>query len=94
VISLPNTGAEQAQQVAQRIRETMFTLTVRLHDYKTIPVPTISQGLAVFPREANTTIDLIHLADKRLYVAKERGRDQIEPPDAAQWQMLLAKTTT
>jgi diguanylate cyclase (GGDEF)-like protein len=94
VISLPNTATEQAQQVAQRIRETMLMLTVRLHDLKTVPVPTISQGLAVYPSEANTIIDLIHLADKRLYVAKERGRDQIEPRDAAQWQMLLAQTTT
>lgn len=93
VISLPNTGAEQAQQVAQRVRETMLSLTVRLDDQKTIPVPTISQGLAVFPHEANSTIELIHLADRRLYVAKERGRDQIEPRDAVQWQKMMLSQT-
>ncbi len=89
VISLPNTTAEQAQQVAQRIRETMLTLRVRLENQQTIPVPTISQGLAVFPQEADSIVELVHLADKRLYVAKERGRDQIEPA-LVQWQALLA----
>ena len=93
VISLPSTGADQAAQVALRIRETMLTLSVRIDDHKTIPVPTISQGLALFPREAGTIVELIHLADKRLYIAKERGRDQVEP-DAAQWQAMLAQKDT
>ncbi len=88
VISLPNATAEQAQQIALRIRGTMLTLTVRSQEQKTIPVPTISQGIAVFPGEANNTIELIHLADQRLYLAKERGRNQIEP-DPAQWEMIM-----
>ena len=88
VISLPNTNVEQAAQVALRVRDTMLTLTVRVENEKTIPVPTISQGLAVFPLEAESITELIHLADKRLYIAKERGRNQIEP-DAAQWQVML-----
>jgi len=79
VISLPNATIEQAQQVALRIRQTMLTLTVRDQEQKTIPVPTVSQGIAVFPEETKDMIELIHLADKRLYVAKERGRNQIEP---------------
>ena len=88
VIALPNTGADQAEQVALRVRETMLTLTVRSQDQETIPVPTVSQGLAVFPEEANNIIELVHLADKRLYLAKERGRNQIEP-DPAQWAIVL-----
>ncbi len=88
VISLPNTSAEQAYQVALRVRDTMLSLTVRVDGSKTIPVPTISQGLAVFPLEAGSIMELIHLADKRLYVAKGRGRNQIEP-GASEWQMAL-----
>jgi diguanylate cyclase (GGDEF)-like protein len=88
VIALPNTVADQAEQVALRVRETMLTLTVRSQDEKTIPVPTVSQGLAVFPEEASNIIELVHLADKRLYLAKERGRNQIEP-DPADWAMML-----
>src|SRR5512142_14135 len=79
VISLPNTTAEQAELVALRVRDTMLTLTVRVADQKTIPVPTVSQGLALFPREADSIMPLIDLADHRLYVAKERGRNEIEP---------------
>ncbi len=88
VISLPNASAEQAEQVALRVRDTMLTLRVRIEGGHTIPVPTVSQGLAVFPREAQTIVDLIHLADKRLYVATGRGRNPIEPA-LEQWQMAL-----
>jgi diguanylate cyclase (GGDEF)-like protein len=83
VISLPNASGSQAQQIAVRIRDTMATLAVRGTDQKTtIPAPTVSQGLAVFPQEAANLVDLIHLADQRLYVAKGRGRNQIEPDPA------------
>lgn len=79
VISLPDASADQAHQIAQRIRETMSTLTVLNKEEKTIPVPTVSQGIAIFPNERNDIIELIDLADQRLYIAKERGRNQIEP---------------
>jgi len=86
VISLPNTGAEQAQQIAFRVRDTMLTLTVRVEGGHTVPVPTVSQGLAVYPQEASTIMELIDLADRRLYVAKERGRNEIEP-EPAKWEI-------
>lgn len=78
-IALPNTDGHQAALVAQRIRETLGSLKIRNSEQFTIPIPTISMGLAVFPLETNDTTKLIDLADKRLYTAKERGRDQIEP---------------
>ena len=81
-ISLPNADATQALQIAVRIRQTMSTLTVRGPDQKTIPVPTISQGIAIFPTERDDVIKLIDLADRRLYLAKQRGRNQIEPESA------------
>jgi diguanylate cyclase (GGDEF)-like protein len=88
VISLPNATAAQAQQIALRIRETMSTLTIQNQDQQTIPVPTVSQGVAVFPIERNDIIGLIDLADQRLYIAKERGRNQIEP-DPAQIELVI-----
>jgi diguanylate cyclase (GGDEF)-like protein len=81
-IALPNTDGQQALQVAQRIRETMSTLKVRNAEQMTIPIPTVSQGIAVFPTETEDITKLIDLADKRLYIAKERGRDQIESAPA------------
>ncbi len=69
-------------QVAERIRGTMASLKVRNESQITIPVPTMSIGIAVFPIETDKIIKLIDLADQRLYTAKERGRDQIEPASA------------
>ena len=77
-ISLPNTNGQQAIQVAERIRETLATLKISNNKNATIPVPTVSMGIAVFPAEVNEIIKLIDLADQRLYIAKGRGRDQIE----------------
>ena len=79
IISLPGASGAQAMQVAQRIGQTMSGLRVEDLEQRTVPVPTVSQGIAVFPDEANEIYRLIDLADQRLYIAKERGRNQIEP---------------
>ncbi len=83
-ISLPNAGLPEAQQVALRIRETLSGLAIQRPDQSPVAPPTVSQGIAVFPAEATDMVELIHLADRRLYVAKERGRDQIEPDPSKQ----------
>ncbi len=79
VISLPGASGQQALQVAQRIRQSMSVLLIQNHKSETIPIPTVSQGIAVFPGEAGDIMQLIDLADRRLYIAKERGRNQVEP---------------
>lgn len=79
VISLPGANGNQAHQIAKRISETMRTLRVEDRDHNAVPIPTVSQGIAVFPDEADEIYRLIDYADKRLYKAKERGRNQIEP---------------
>lgn len=85
VISLPGATGKQAHQIAKRIGETMRGLRVVDRDQNTVPIPTVSQGVAVFPGEADEIYRLIDVADKRLYIAKERGRNQIEP-DAEFWK--------
>lgn len=84
-ISLPGANGFQAYQIAKRIAETMSRLRVEDRDHRAIPIPTVSQGIAVYPKEADEIYRLIDVADQRLYVAKERGRDQIEP-GADFWQ--------
>jgi len=76
--------------VAQRIGETMASLQVIDRDQKAIPVPTVSQGIAVFPSEADEIYQLIDLADRRLYIAKERGRNQVEP-ELNHWEKIQEK---
>jgi len=77
-VALPNTNGQQALDVAQRIRNTLASLKLNHDGSLELPVPTVSQGIAVFPGEQNDISKLIDLADNRLYIAKERGRDQIE----------------
>ncbi len=90
VISLPGASGLEALRVAERIGETMALLKIEDREQKTIPVPTVSQGVAVFPMEADEIYHLIDLADRRLYVAKERGRNQIEPVEA-HWEKITAE---
>ena len=88
IISLPGTTGLQVMHVAERIDETLRLLRVGDRDQKMVPIPTVSQGIAVFPDEANEIFRLIDIADRRLYVAKERGRNQIEPGES-DWKLAL-----
>jgi diguanylate cyclase (GGDEF)-like protein len=82
-ILLPETSGSQAMQVAERIRMNLRLLAVTTQDGRSIPMPTVSQGIAIFA-EVSGGEQLVDLADRRLYLAKARGRDQIEP-QAAYW---------
>lgn len=79
-IILPNATIPQAWGVARRIQKSLTRMTLKGRDGNPIPAPTISQGIASFPQEADEIYRLIDLADQRLYQAKSRGRDQIEAP--------------
>ena len=82
VIALLNANGAQAFEVARRIQSSMNELTIIDRDDTPIPSPTVSQGIAVFPTETDSIYTLIDLADQRLYIAKESGRNQIGPrPD-------------
>jgi diguanylate cyclase (GGDEF)-like protein len=77
-IALQNASIEQATAVAERIRSSMQELKICCDDGNFVSTPTISQGVAVLPEEADDAFSLIDLADKRLYKAKQKGRNQIE----------------
>lgn len=81
MVVLPQTNGQQAYAVAERIQHTMSSLTIQGRDGESIPAPTVSQGIAVFPTETHEIDRLIDLADRRLYLAKERGRNHVEPSE-------------
>jgi diguanylate cyclase (GGDEF)-like protein len=87
VISLPGATGLDALRVAERIGQTMALLRIEDREQQAIPVPTVSQGVAVYPAEADDIYRLIDLADRRLYTAKDRGRNQVEP-DASHWDSI------
>ena len=76
-IVLPNATITQANMVANRIRRTLSELPLFDIEGQTIPKPTISQGIATIPDHTINADDLVIIADRALYRAKERGRDQV-----------------
>ncbi len=82
-IALPGANVNDALLIAERIQRSLQRFTLKVAEQKTIPFPTASQGIAVFPEETNNISKLIDIADSRLYIAKERGRNQIESAPAS-----------
>ena len=76
-IVLPNATITQANMVANRIRRTLSELPLFDIEGQTVPKPTISQGIATIPDHTNNPDDLVVIADRALFRAKERGRDQV-----------------
>jgi len=78
-IALVGADVRQAYQIAQRIQKSLSEIEFISREGASIPAPTVSQGIATYPCDADGTYTLIDEADQRLYVAKNRGRDEIEP---------------
>ncbi len=76
-IVLPGVTRIQARQIAERIRLTLARNPVRDLHGRAIPAPTVSQGIAMYPEDANNIEDLIDKADSALFHAKDQGRNQI-----------------
>ena len=76
-IVLPNATITQANMIANRIRRTLSELPLFDVKGETVPKPTISQGIGNIPDHTTDADDLVVIADRALYRAKERGRDQV-----------------
>jgi len=87
-IMLLEAQGPQVYQVAERIRQTLSIIRLTNQEEQVIPAPTVSQGIAVCPYEVDDVQALVHLADQRLYVAKGRGRNQVEPEEC-HWSRLI-----
>ncbi len=77
VLALPGCDKARARQVAERIRKMLSEVKLEGSQGRAVPVPTVSQGIATFPEDAQSPFALVDLADVCLYKAKARGRDQI-----------------
>ena len=78
VILLPNTNAQVAHAVANRLLTGVRELRLK-HAKRPNGVVTVSLGVASMPPEANqmTPSDLLEAADRALYRAKQKGRDRV-----------------
>ena len=73
VCILQRSSAQAAEIVAERVRRAVETGTVAEEG---LPQATISVGLAIYDGEADIE-ELLHRADKALYVAKRDGRNRL-----------------
>jgi diguanylate cyclase (GGDEF)-like protein len=77
IILMPETGIEQAQSLAERLRVWVATdPTLEEHHI------TGSFGVASFPVHGFSIEDLIRVADAGMYVAKKAGGNQVSTSDA------------
>lgn len=76
-IVLADATLDEACKVARRIRDTLAEIKLSNETHTAISAPTVSQGIACFPLQAQDAYDLVEKADRALYLAKRAGRDQI-----------------
>lgn len=77
-VILPETGKDEAMQIAERIRNLIETSPYTLERrVETIPALTASIGIATAPMDAATGTELIGLADQALYRAKRSGKNRV-----------------
>ena len=77
VVVMPDTSADQAEYVAQRVVSAILERRHELSDGSHVGVG-VSAGLALYPEDGRTTAQLLATADAQMYEAKRRGGRGIE----------------
>lgn len=81
-VLVPGATVEGLAALGERIRSGMASRPVVVQGSVEIPV-TVSVGAAVMPVHAGTPGDLVHAADRALYMAKAAGRNRVVLGDDA-----------
>ncbi|MDA7965636.1 diguanylate cyclase [Ruegeria sp.] len=83
MLILPDNSADDAMTHAEQLRQAVEAVTVRYGE-KSLPRITISVGVAHYPAHGTMPQDLMRAADDALYLAKDKGRNQVQVAGAAQ----------
>lgn len=75
LVVLPNTGPEGASRVAEKIRRAVEEYPFPHRDSQPGGKLTVSLGAACFPEHSHDAAELVDLADKAMYRAKQEGRN-------------------
>lgn len=76
-VILPYTSKIDAFVIAERIRKGVEKYGSVIKGMPFREWPTISLGVAEFPRDAETIEELLYKADKAMYMAKARGKNRV-----------------
>jgi diguanylate cyclase (GGDEF)-like protein len=77
IILLPETDAQAASIVAERIRYTIADGPVAIPDVEGGLLITASLGFSTFPQDGTSEQELLTQADEAMYIAKHLGRNQV-----------------
>ena len=75
-IILPQTQPEKTIEIAERLRRTVKSIAIPVADNKNISL-TISIGIGQYSDQNQSLHEVLSLADKALYQAKEQGRNRV-----------------
>ncbi|MFL0195468.1 GGDEF domain-containing protein [Clostridium sp. WILCCON 0269] len=78
VVLMPETDLGRAKYIAEKIREEIEKLQILHEGFQCYGIVTVSIGVAAtIPREKSSPENLMYIADKALYRAKESGRNRV-----------------
>ncbi|WP_170516459.1 sensor domain-containing diguanylate cyclase [Ruegeria atlantica] len=82
MLILPDNTPEDAMTRAEQLRQAVEAVSVRYGE-KSLPRITISVGVAHYPAHGSMPQDLMRASDDALYVAKDKGRNQVQVANGA-----------
>lgn len=74
---LPNVGLEEARAISERLRQRVESTNFTVSTSRTLIQVTMSLGIACYPQDALTLLELLHHADIAVYNAKTQGRNRV-----------------
>jgi two-component system chemotaxis family response regulator WspR len=77
-VLLPQTSLSEARVIAERIRRRIERTHFPHDDSQPLGSVTVSIGISSFGPEHDTPAKVINAADRALYVAKSRGKNNVE----------------
>lgn len=77
VVLLPDIGVKKAGQIAQRLVERTRSEPFDLKDGTSVRM-SITIGVATYPQDATSRLELLRVADSAMYAAKRAGRDSVQ----------------
>ncbi|ADH85737.1 GGDEF domain-containing protein [Desulfurivibrio alkaliphilus] len=82
VVLLPDTNGEAACCLAEKLRSKVAEDLVATPPHEQPKTINLTVGVASYPEDGKTVIDLLRVADRRLYKGKEEGRNRVVGPMA------------
>ncbi len=73
---LPDSSCEASIQLVKRIRATLESTPFDVGDGRTVPIK-MSYGIATYPNDGHTSVELLAAVDANLYRSKQRGGNYI-----------------